>query len=103
MGSSATCLAQGGSHFFSGGELLGATFLRVAFWSILGQRFGHDSAFGKRSGGISGISLHRILLRIFLDGSGIRIEEWHGNLLVPSWENGCQVGKVGGWSKKIEK
>ena len=58
MGSGATCLAQGGSHFRF----------------ILGQRFDPDLALGERSRRISGISLHIILVRIFLDGSGIRIE-----------------------------
>ncbi len=83
MVSSAICLAQG-VYFFSGRELLGATCLRVAFWFILGQCLSHDSAFGKRSGGISGSSPHIISLSIFLDGSGIRIEAWHGHLLVAS-------------------
>ncbi len=69
--------------------------LRSHFGSILGQHFGRDSAFGKRSGGFSGISLHRISLRIFLDGSGIRIEAWHGLFLAPSCQDGCQVAKVG--------
>ena len=84
MGSGATCLAQGGSHF----------------GFILGQRFGHDLALGERSRRISGISLHIISLRIFLDGSGLSMEPWHGHFLLPSWENGCQVGKVGEWPEK---
>ena len=76
---------------------------RVAFWSILGQRFGHDSAFGKRSGGISGISLHRIALHIFWDGSGLKIVLRRGRFVLPSWENVCQVGKVGKRSENGRK
>ena len=82
-----TCVAQDGSHFEY----------------ILGQHFSHDLTLGERPHRISGAHLHIILLRVFLDGSGIRIEAWHGHLLVPSWENGCQVGKVGGRSKTSRK
>ena len=87
MGLGATCLAQGGSHF----------------GVILGHGFGHDLALGVRSQRISGISLHRITLCISLDGSGLRIEVRQGCFLLPSWANGCQVGKVGEWSKKVKQ
>ena len=46
------------------------------FGGVLRQCFGHDWVFGERSRGISGISLHRMSLRIFLDGSGLRIKAW---------------------------
>ena len=69
MGSGATCLAQGGLH--------------LGF--ILEQRFGHDLALGERSQRILAISLYIILLRIFLDVSGLRIEVHLGQRLLPSW------------------
>ena len=53
------------------------------FGDIFRQRFCNDLAFGERSGGISGSSLHIILLRIFLDGSGLRIEVRSGHLFAP--------------------
>ena len=46
------------------GRILGS------FW----ERFGHDLALGERSRGISGISMYKISLRIFMDGSGLRVE-----------------------------
>ncbi len=59
---------------------------------MLGQRFGHDSVLCERSQGISCISLHRISFRICLDKSGLSIGPHHGHVLLPSWENRCQVG-----------
>ena len=72
MGSGAIFFVQGGSRF----------------GLILGQCFGHDLALGERSQRISGISLYIILLHIFLDGSGLRIEVRQGHFLLPSRENG---------------
>ena len=72
--------------------------MRPAFGShfgpILGQCFGHDSAFGERSQIISGVSLYIILLRIFLNRSGLRREPWRRHFVSLSWANGCQVGRV---------
>ena len=67
---------------------------------ILGQCFDHSLAFGERSRRISGISLHIISVRIFLDGSGLSMQPWPGHSLLPSCENGCQVGKVGNGLKE---
>ena len=61
------------------------------FGGILGQRFGHDLAFGERTRRISGVPLHRISSRIFLDGSGLSMEPWHGHFLLRSWENGGRL------------
>ncbi len=70
------------------------------FLTVLGQHLGHDSALYERSQGISDMSLYRISSRIFLDGSGKGVELWCGCFLLPSWENGCQVGRVGNRPKK---
>ena len=94
MGSSATCLALGGSHFFLGASCWVRPAFGSHFGSILGQRFGHDLALGERSRGISGISLCRISLRIFLDGSGLSMGPWHGHFLLPSWSGGEGREKV---------
>ena len=59
---------------------------------MLGQRFGHDSFLCKRSRGNSVISLRIILLRMFLDRSGLIIGPCHGHFFLPSWENGRRVG-----------
>ena len=61
------------------------------FGGILGQRFGHDLAFGERTRRISGVPLHIILSRIFLDGSGLSMEPWYGHFLLRSWENGGRL------------
>ena len=71
------------------------------FGCMLGQRFGHGSVLCERSRGISCVSLHRISLRIFLDRSGLSIGTCHGHFLLPSWENGCQVGN-GPKSRKMK-
>ena len=43
---------------------------------IFGQRFCNDLASDERSGGYFDMFLHRIALRTFLDGSGLRTEVW---------------------------
>ena len=65
------------------------------------QRFGHDSVLCERSRGISYISLHRISMCIFLDRSGLSIGPRRGHFLLPSSENGCQVGN-GPTSRKMK-
>ncbi len=70
--------------------------------NIFGQCFGYDLALDERSQAISGISLHIISPRIFLDGSGSKMGPWHGQFLLPSSGNGRQVGRVGHRSKKGE-
>ena len=65
------------------------------FGTVLGQHFGHNSALDERSQVISDMSLHRISPCIFLDGSDLGLELWRGHFLLPSWEKGCQVGRVG--------
>ena len=65
----------------------------------MGQCFGHDLAFGERTRRISGVPLHRITLRIFLDGSGLSMEPWHGHFLLRSWENGGRLEN----GRKIQK
>ncbi len=49
-------------------------YLGQLFEVLFEHFFCHDLALDARSQGISGISLHIISLRIFLDGSGLRIE-----------------------------
>ena len=44
------------------------------FLLLLGQHFYHDSASGERSRGISGRSLYRISVRIFLDPGWVRLK-----------------------------
>ena len=102
MGSSATCLAQGGSHFCLGASCWVRPAVGSHFGSILGQRFGHDLALGERSRGISGISLCRISLRVFLDGSGLSMGPRHGHFLLPSWSGGEGREKVGKQKMKNE-
>ena len=56
----------------------------------VGDIFGHfcnDLALDERPGGNYDISLHRISLRIFLDGSGLSMEPWRGHFLLPSWSD----------------